>query len=149
MSVSGERGPKRSVCLDGDRLRDAREAADFTQQDLARQADTSLDSVKRAERGVAVAWKTARDICSALNIRSDEYLVLSKVPDPDPVHLSPSVPLFEDVPPAELRAKDDPPAADPGPGKIFPGVPLQVTHLADRRDELARLHVLLMGRGTT
>ncbi|WP_232627860.1 helix-turn-helix domain-containing protein [Methylobacterium sp. Leaf118] len=67
------RGPKRSVVFYGDRLQQAREATDRTQENMVG-IDLSLSSIQRAERGKPVSYETAMAICSLLEIQPEKYL---------------------------------------------------------------------------
>lgn len=67
MAEDGSRGPKASVRFDPTRFKAARIAAGFTQMELSRQDNISVDSVRRAERGQPVSIETAQQLSRALN----------------------------------------------------------------------------------
>lgn len=93
-----KRGPKEKVIFDAILLRDARRSCDFTQEDLAAQAHISIDTVRRAERGMAISFKASRDIASALGKPVSELEVKSKNIDlSKPVFITPQNDFFSRV----------------------------------------------------
>lgn len=64
--------PRRQFNLTPVNLRTARVAAGFTQRELSRQDNISVDSVRRAERGNAVSIETALQLSRALKVGLSE-----------------------------------------------------------------------------
>jgi tetratricopeptide (TPR) repeat protein/transcriptional regulator with XRE-family HTH domain len=62
------------VRFDKSKLRAARINVDLTQQELADNADISIDTVRRAERGLDIALESARALGVALNVSYQQLL---------------------------------------------------------------------------
>ena len=69
------RGAKRSVKLNGERLRARREQNDKTQEQLADDAGVSTDTVRRAEQGTRISYDYAQQILQDLKIEGKEIIV--------------------------------------------------------------------------
>lgn len=66
----------RSAHIDGTKVKAAREAAGFTQEQLAREIGVSVFTVSRWERGTTTRISIARlfSVCLALNVDPDALL---------------------------------------------------------------------------
>jgi transcriptional regulator with XRE-family HTH domain len=80
-----EKGP-RGVILDRKALRALRKGKGWTQEKLARVAGWSVDTIRRAEAGTAVALQAASDTARALEVTLDKLIAADAYPDETPAN---------------------------------------------------------------
>jgi transcriptional regulator with XRE-family HTH domain len=74
----------RGVILDGKALRALRKSKGWTQEKLAKVAGWSVDTIRRAEAGTAVALQAASDTARALEVSLDKLIAADAYPDETP-----------------------------------------------------------------